>query len=264
MYAKTKVGKYLPKQKIRTETFTAAEWDLTGEIGWLPDKFKNFDPFTSGTGLVHDLFEHFEDEMEDIAGEIKAMGRSLYLRTNNYYMGYGMNINPAFMHIGSTIAELISPSRGDLGYNMRYGEEIRPCPYRVNLGYWSEEVEDDIKQIIAYAVKTAIAEQKSNGEPLSDLLISADDRRNIRLWLRYGFACALREYDAYAGRDTWEYLLHKTKEAIDKIRQPELGQTMSITLDKDRLKVFVEWGYAEDEYADDDTYDPEREVMVID
>ena len=69
-----------------TTVFEWREGAATGEIGWIPKGYKDFDP-TDGTFAGHDVMEHFPRHKATLADEAMAFGAIIHVRVLGGWFG---------------------------------------------------------------------------------------------------------------------------------------------------------------------------------
>ncbi|MDR9847064.1 hypothetical protein [Herbaspirillum huttiense] len=72
-----------------TTVFEWGEGATTGEMGWIPKGYKDFDP-TDGTFAGHDVMEHFPRHKATLADEAMAFGAMVHVRVLGDWFGGNM------------------------------------------------------------------------------------------------------------------------------------------------------------------------------
>ena len=163
-------------------TFICTEHEEYGSIGWKPSNMPAFDPLM-GMGIAHDILEHMPKD-DSTTGELMALGASMHIRGNEYYVRKGrINPNPSYQMHGE-IAELL--------YKVSTGEwaDVQPVNIpscKINDKWITFLINDTVALVEHYL--------RHESETFNDVQHDMPDWEDkVSHWLAFGYKNALRRY----------------------------------------------------------------------
>lgn len=174
-----------------TGLFVIERHEEYGEVGLRLKSRPWFDPL-GGVAVAHDLMEHFNDDDGTLAGELQALGASIYVRDFGcYFSQRGGYITEPHKHIASDMLEQVR-------LTLDRGEHELHDPGRTR-ALDDDYAESEIQATLTEACRLIRAEEILDGD-LPDWLKGDEQRRRFVGWLRRGFRRARRRYrNVYAG-----------------------------------------------------------------
>lgn len=163
-------------------TFTCAEHEEYGHLGWKLSNMPAFDPL-GGMGVAHDVLEHRRGD-DSTTGELMALGVSMHVRGSDYYAMKGrIHTRPSYHMSGEIGALFCHISDGEwipLQDTKLYRLSPRCCDH--------EDIMAEIEATVELVKKHFIEEDRP------EISLSAQDEINLRSWLARGYSHALRRY----------------------------------------------------------------------
>ncbi len=184
-----------------------------GNYGIRPLNMPNFNYFSEGMGIAHDLLEHF-DESGSLIDEIMSMGSMIHIRINGYYWN-GFKTYYGKDPIDNLTSELIT---NYINYKNDIFEDNYICNDEIN-----PDIDEIIKQIIKDGKKLLLSEFSDYFTNYEDNYYNPIEEKKILnkfLYLEYnyikkGYIEAQKKYNGF----TSEYLCYMFYEVEKKINE---------------------------------------------
>ena len=201
-------------------TFDVRTHEEFGGLGLRMQGKPHFDPL-QGMGIAHDMLEHFADDDGTLAGELQALGASLYVRDGEGYYGYkgSMRTDPS-EHISAEFLQQVYYTRERGETHLPRPPKHRPC---------EEHVENWILNIVRKA-RTQLIEELGPDE-LPEWITSTEQRHYFRGWLRHGYCRAVKRYRRHSKHDMLCVFM-EIENAVDKYLKyaEDFGQSVRIAV----------------------------------
>jgi hypothetical protein len=207
------------------------EWKEDEEFGgegWIPTRFPNFNA-SSGLGVAHDTLEHFANDDESLAAEMRALGAMIYLRGEG---GYFVNRNSRTpeANIGADIAHFLEElSNGDHSDYGDFPTPPRTCSLNDNA---NEMLEVGLKEGKKVFIIEMAFQDDSERYSNHDVDLWLDKMRG---WMRIGYRKAVKRYHHNCPYET-AYLFERIQKEVDaRHKRADLGEILTVRVDPRNL-----------------------------
>lgn len=211
---------------MKTYTFTVAEHEEYGGLGFKPSWYPNGDPLP-GMAVAHDILEHFPGDDGSVEGELQALGASLYIRGESGYTArYSMH--PVEKHIGADFPLLWEHMQHEDHRDM-----VKECP-KVR----ESSLLEQCRECVRYGVNDIEGNEV-------DPLPSKECRERMACWLAVGFKRAEKRYKGKCYEVAWSLFQPIQQEAGKLLKHAEEGMVLTVQVDFQRHKTHVSCDYPE-------------------
>ncbi len=199
-----------------------------GELGLRLSARPWFEPL-GGLAAAHDLMEHFADDDGTLAGELQALGASLFVRDcGSYFAQTGSRHTDASVHIAADMVQQVH-------YTRERGENELP-PIRTR-ALSDDYVEGEFQRSLAGAIRTL--REEFEGEPLPGWLKTHEQRARFVGWLRRGYRRAVKRYSKFSADEVCAAFIAAEKAADSYLRDAFEGDEVRLTIDLDRASASI-------------------------
>ncbi|MBS1722491.1 MAG: hypothetical protein JSS66_05730 [Armatimonadetes bacterium] len=202
-----------------THVFTCKEHEDFGTNGWVLDAKPYFDP-GDGQLVAHDVLEEFPHSGEQPHHELLAMGAMVFGRCSSGMIGSSI-FSPGAV-IANEYLEMLRHVFEEDGYWLEPAKQQRPL--------FDEYAETTICQFLEAApgvLQSEYSDGNENPEQLAKALAYLPDAAN---WMRLGFRMAHKRYYPHLDGYDVAMLFERLKNAVNKIRDIELGDKLKIRM----------------------------------
>ena len=212
-----------------TRSWTCAEHEDFGGMGWKPDWQPDFDPL-GGMAVAHDIMEHFPDDDGGLAGELQAFGAMYLVRVqSSHHDKWGKKFSDDNMH--NEIADHVR--------RVRWGD-TDPLPDHCFIGC-DPETSHAINKMVASARAVYNEEQDYQGSAWGDAdVMSPLDCLSYAAWIKQGYMRAKHRF-AELSTDDLAFMFEEIAAFANRhLKSAEPGARITVTVRDDDYVVDLE------------------------
>jgi hypothetical protein len=223
--------------------FVYAEDQEYGGDGWIPKIMPKFNA-SQGLGVAHDAMEHFNVAAGTLEEEILAFGAMLYMRVETGWFCQQGSYQRAGNILGGDLARFLSD-------HWHQGGMLRMVKGRPR--HLEDDMEEELDSVIE-ETRRQLRGELGDDDWHQFQRDTIDVWNRLRRWMRQGYWQCKRRYRGASNHDL-AYAFTQIRDAVDKIKFPELGEELHVRLSinhNGRVQPTVRRLELADHYPEDD------------